>query len=82
MMLIQLCICCHLFICTCVMYFLCDIDSLPVGQTSIDWCSCGRGQSWVEGINVKAQVDRSLFSVQDGNKVKIKFFLMITVHSY
>lgn len=66
-------------ICTCVVYFLCDIDSLPVGQTSIDWCSCGRGQRRVKGIDVKAHVDRSLFSVQDGNKVKIKFISMMSI---
>ena len=50
------------------MDFLRDVDSLPVGQTSIHWRSCGRRQRRVKRIDVKAQVDRSLFSVQEGEK--------------
>lgn len=46
------------------MDFLCDVDSLPVGQTSVHWSSRGRSQRWVECIDVKAQVDRTLFSVR------------------
>lgn len=52
------------------MDFLCDVDSLPVGQTSIHWCPCGWGQRRVECVDVKAQMDRSLFSVQEGERVK------------
>lgn len=51
------------------MDFLCDVDSLPVGQTSVHWRSCGWSQRRVECIDVKAQVDRSLFSVPEGEKV-------------
>lgn len=51
------------------MNFLCDVDPLPVGQTSVHWRSCGGSQRRVECINVEAQMDRSLFSVQEGEKV-------------
>lgn len=58
----------YVLVCTCVMNFLCDVDPLPVRQTSIDWRSCGRSQRWVECIDVKAQMDRPLFSVQECEK--------------
>lgn len=58
-------------ICTCVMNFLCDVDSLSVGQTSIYWCSCGGSQRRVECIDVKAQVYWSLFSVKMVIKLNI-----------
>ena len=51
------------------MDFLCDVDSLPVGQTSVDWRSSGRSQRRVERVDVKAQVNRSLFSVREDKKV-------------
>lgn len=60
-------------ICTCVMDFLCDVDSLPVGQTSVNWRSGGWSQRRVECIDVKAQVDRSLLSVgKKGEEVKMR----------
>lgn len=45
------------------MDFLCDVDSLPVGQTSVHWCSRGWSQRRVKRIDVEAQVDWPLFSV-------------------
>lgn len=57
-------------VCTCVMDFLCDVDPLPVGQTSVHWCSCGWSQRRVECIDVKAQVDRPLFPVWRWESVK------------
>lgn len=47
---------------TCVVDFLCEVDSLPVGQTTVDGRSRGRSQRGVECIDVEAQVDRPLCS--------------------
>lgn len=69
-------------ICTCVMNFLCDVDSLSVGQTSIYWCSCGGSQRRVECIDVKAQVYWSLFSVRMVIKFNISVQTSITVFLY
>lgn len=57
--------------CTCVVDFLCDVDPLPVGEASVHRCSRGRSQRRVERVDVEAHVDRSLFSVQEGKKVKL-----------
>lgn len=59
------CGCLRIFvwICTCVVDFLRDVDPLPVGQASVHRRSCGRSQRRVEGVDVETQVDRSLFSV-------------------
>ncbi len=63
---------------TCVMDLLCDVDSLPVGQASVHRRSCRRSQRRVERINVKAHVDRSLFSVIEGKKFSLNLSLTST----
>lgn len=54
----------HIQILTCVMDLLCDVDAFSVGQSSIYWSSSCRGQSRIECINVKTQVDGTLFPVR------------------
>lgn len=51
------------------MDLLCDVDSLPVGQTSVDWRPRGRSQGRVERVDVEAQVDWTLLSVGHGERV-------------
>lgn len=53
---------------TCVVDFLCDVDSLSVGQTPVDRRSRGWSQRGVECIDVEAQVDGPLSSIPDGGK--------------
>lgn len=50
------------------MDLLCDPDSFSVGQTSVYWCSCGRGQRRVHRINVKTQMNRPLLPVGQEKK--------------
>lgn len=50
---------------TCAVDLLCEVDSLPVGQTTDDGRSRGWSQRGVEGVDVEAQVDRSPSSVRD-----------------
>ena len=50
---------------TCVVNFLCDVNAFSVSESSIDWGSSGWGQGGVESIDIKAQVYRPLFPVQE-----------------
>ncbi len=49
---------------TCLTQVLGDVDSLSVGESSDHRCAGCRGNRGVDGVDVVAQVDRFLPSVQ------------------
>lgn len=50
---------------TCVMDFLCDVDSLSVGQAPVHRRARSWSQGGVERVNVEAQVDGPLLPVRE-----------------